>query len=132
MTALTTRSIPPTWPSRSPPRWASRRSSRKRRPILLEPIVDITVYAPPEFIGDVTGDLNKRRGRIASIESDKVAAQVPLGELTKYATDLRSFTHGRGTYSFKFSHYEEVPAATQEKLMATYAKLKAEGELSKV
>jgi elongation factor G len=105
---------------------------QEARPTLLEPIVEITVYAPPEFIGDVTGDLNKRRGRISSIESDKVAASVPLGELTKYATDLRSFTHGRGTYTYKFSHYEEVPAGTQEKLVATYQKLKAEGELVKV
>jgi elongation factor G len=104
---------------------------QEARPILLEPIVDITVFAPPNFIGDVTGDLNKRRGRIISIESDKVTAKVPLGELTKYATDLRSFTHGQGTYSFKFSHYEEVPAATQEKLVAVYTKLKAEGELTK-
>ncbi|MBN3032987.1 MAG: elongation factor G [Candidatus Saganbacteria bacterium] len=102
---------------------------QEARPVILEPIVDITVYAPPEFIGDVTGDLNKRRGRITTIESDKVVARVPLGELTKYATDLRSFTHGHGTYSFKFDHYEEVPAATQEKLTAAYAKLKAEGEI---
>jgi elongation factor G len=102
---------------------------QEARPILLEPIVDITVYAPPEFIGDVTGDLNKRRGRISTIESDKVAAQVPLGELTKYATDLRSFTHGRGTYTYKFSHYEEVPAATQEKLVLAYTKLKEAGAL---
>ena len=105
---------------------------QEAKPVLLEPIVDITVYAPPEFIGDVTGDLNKRRGKISTIESDKVIAQVPLGELTKYATDLRSFTHGRGTYTYKFSHYEEVPAATQEKLVAAYQKLKAEGELTKV
>jgi len=105
---------------------------QEARPILLEPIVEITTYAPPEFIGDVTGDLNKRRGKINTIESDKVAALVPLGELTKYATDLRSFTHGRGNYTYKFSHYEEVPAATQEKLVAVYQKLKAEGELVKV
>jgi len=98
-------------------------------PTLLEPIVDITVYAPPEFIGDVTGDLNKRRGRITTIESDKVVAKAPLGELTKYATDLRSFTHGRGTYTFRFSHYEEVPAGTKDKLVAAYTKLKEEGGL---
>lgn len=102
---------------------------QEARPVILEPIVDITVYAPPEYIGDVTGDLNKRRGRIASIESNKVTAQVPLGELTKYATDLRSFTHGHGTYTYKFSRYEEVPAGTQEKLASTYTKLKEAGEL---
>ena len=103
---------------------------QEARPILLEPIVEIIVYAPPEFIGEGTGDLNKRRGRITTIESDKVSAKVPLGELTKYATELRSFTHGRGTYTFKFYHYEEVPASTQEKLVAAYQKLKAEGELT--
>jgi elongation factor G len=97
------------------------------RPAIMEPIVDITVYAPPEFIGDVTGDLNKRRGRITTIETDKVIAKVPLGELTKYAADLRSFTHGRGSYTFKFSHYEQVPPQTQEKLVAIYTKLKEEG-----
>lgn len=102
---------------------------QEARPTLLEPIVDIAVYAPPEFIGNVTGDLNKRRGRISTIESDKVMAQVPLGELTRYATDLRSFTHGRGTYTYKFSHYEEVPAATQEKLVAHYTKMREEGGL---
>lgn len=105
---------------------------QEARPAILEPIVDITVYAPPEYIGDVTGDLNKRRGRIITIESEKVIAKAPLGELTKYATDLRSFTHGHGTYTYKYSHYEQVPAGTQEKLVATYAKLKAEGELGKV
>ena len=105
---------------------------QEAHPVILEPIVEITGYAPPQFIGNVTSDLNKRRGRIGTIESDKVIAKAPLGELTKYATDLRSFTHGRGTYSYKFDHYEEVPAATQEKLVATYAKLKAEGELTKV
>ncbi|MCU0640560.1 MAG: elongation factor G [Candidatus Margulisbacteria bacterium] len=97
------------------------------RPAIMEPIVDITVSAPPEFIGDVTGDLNMRRGRITTIETDRVVAKVPLGELTKYATDLRSFTHGRGSYSFKFSHYEQVPPATQEKLVAIYSKLKESG-----
>ncbi|HVN66930.1 MAG TPA: EF-Tu/IF-2/RF-3 family GTPase, partial [Candidatus Sulfotelmatobacter sp.] len=102
---------------------------QEAKPIILEPIVDITVYAPPEYIGDVTGDLNKRRGKISNIETDRVTAKVPLGELTKYATDLRSFTHGHGTYTFKFSHYETVPPATQEKLVAVYTKLKEAGGL---
>ncbi|MBI5078667.1 elongation factor G [Candidatus Saganbacteria bacterium] len=105
---------------------------QEANPSLIEPIVEITIYAPPEFIGDVTGDINKRRGKILSIESDKVTAKVPLAELTKYAADLRSFTHGRGTYTYKFSHYEEAPAGTREKLVAVYQKLKAEGDLAKV
>ncbi|KPJ69863.1 elongation factor G [candidate division WOR-1 bacterium DG_54_3] len=97
------------------------------KPILLEPIVEITVNVPPEFVGEVTGDLNKRRGRISNIEADKVVALVPLGEIAKYATDLRSFTHGQGTFSTKFSHYEQVPPQTQQKLVGTYQKLKEAG-----
>lgn len=97
------------------------------KPILLEPIVDITVNVPPEFVGEVTGDLNKRRGRISNIETDKVSAQVPLGEIAKYATDLRSFTHGQGTFSTKFSHYEQVPPQTQAKLVDIYTKMREAG-----
>ncbi len=97
------------------------------KPILLEPIVEITVNVPPEFVGEVTGDLNKRRGRISNIEADKVVAQVPQGEISKYATDLRSFTHGQGTFSTKFSHYEQVPPQTQQKLVEIYQKLKEAG-----
>ena len=97
------------------------------KPVLLEPIVEITVNVPPEFVGEVTGDLNKRRGRISNIEADKVAAMVPLGEISKYATDLRSFTHGQGSFSTKFSHYEQVPPQTQQKLVEVYLKLKEAG-----
>jgi elongation factor G len=100
---------------------------QEAKPILLEPIVEITVNVPPEFVGEVTGDLNKRRGRISTIESDKVVALVPQGEIAKYATDLRSFTHGQGTFSTKFSHYEQVPPQTQQKLMDIYTKLKEAG-----
>ena len=96
-------------------------------PTLLEPIVEITINVPPEFVGEVTGDLNKRRGRISNIETNKVVAIVPQGELAKYATNLRSFTHGQGSFSTKFSHYEQVPPQTQQKLMEAYSKLK-EGE----
>lgn len=100
---------------------------QEAKPLLLEPIVEITVSVPPEFVGEVTGDLNKRRGRILNIEADKVVALVPAGEISKYATDLRSFTHGQGTFSTKFSHYEQVPPQTQQKLTAAYQKLKEAG-----
>jgi len=102
---------------------------QEAHPVILEPVVEVTVFAPPEYIGNITGDLNKRRGRISSIETDKVVALVPLAELSKYATDLRSFTHGTGSYTYKFSHYEEAPMAVQQKLIETYQKLKAEGGL---
>lgn len=101
------------------------------RPIILEPIVEISVTAPPEFIGDITGDLNKRRGKISTIETDRVAALVPQGEIAKYSTDLRSFTHGQGTFSTKFSHYEPVPPQTQQKLVAIYQKLKEAGSVER-
>jgi elongation factor G len=97
------------------------------RPVLLEPIVEIEVNVPPEFVGEVTGDLNKRRGKIINIGTDKVEALVPQGEISKYATDLRSFTHGQGTFTTKFSHYEPVPPQTQQKLIQTYQKLKEAG-----
>jgi len=97
------------------------------RPTLLEPIVEITVNAPAEFIGDLTGDLNKRRGRVLNIESDKIVALVPQGELSKYATDLRSMTHGQGSFTTRFSHYEQVPPTTQQKLVEHYTKLREAG-----
>lgn len=104
-----------------------KKAIQEANPILLEPIMEITVNVPPEFVGEVTGDLNKRRGRISNIESDKVVALVPLGEIAKYATDLRSLTHGQGTFSTKFSHYEQVPPQTQQKLVEAYQKLKESG-----
>jgi len=100
---------------------------QEAKPILLEPIVEITVNAPAEFIGDLTGDLNKRRGRVLNIESDKIVATVPQGEIAKYATDLRSMTHGQGTFSTKFRHYDQVPPQTQAKLVDVYQKLKEAG-----
>lgn len=101
------------------------------KPVLLEPIVEITVNAPPELIGDVTGDLNKKRGKILNIENDKVVALVPLGAIAKYATELRSFTHGQGTFSTKFSHYEQVPPTDQQRLTAAYQKLKEAGDVER-
>ncbi|MEA3494236.1 MAG: elongation factor G [Candidatus Margulisiibacteriota bacterium] len=97
------------------------------RPVLLEPIVEVTVTVPQEHVGEVTGDLNKRRGKVLNIETDKVVALVPAGEIAKYATDLRSFTHGQGTFSTKFSHYEQVPPPTQQKLVGIFQKLKGGG-----
>ena len=97
------------------------------KPILLEPVVEITVTAPAEHIGEVTGDLNKHRGKILQIETEKVVALVPAGEISKYATTLRSFTHGQGVFSTKFSHYEQVPPQTQQKLVEIYQKMKEAG-----
>jgi elongation factor G len=91
-------------------------------PILLEPIEEIAVRVPEEFLGDVMGDLSSRRGKILGTESDGshqiIKALAPTSEIYKYATHLRSLTQGRGTHSAKFSHYEEVPRELAEKVIA--------------
>jgi len=87
---------------------------RKCEPVLLEPIMDAQMIVPSEFLGKVIGDLNSRRARIHKVtarsQTEVIDAEVPLAEMFKYSTDLRSMTQGRGTYSMEFSHYEEVDA----------------------
>jgi elongation factor G len=91
-------------------------------PILLEPIEEVAVRVPEEFLGDVMGDLSSRRGKILGTESDGsyqvIKALAPTSEIYKYATHLRSLTQGRGTHSAKFSHYEEVPRELADKVVA--------------
>lgn len=90
-------------------------------PVLLEPIYSVKVYVPDEYMGDVIGDMNKRRGRIMGMDQvdgqQCVSAEVPLGEMFKYATDLRSMTQARGSFEMKFERYEEVPAADAKKII---------------
>ena len=85
----------------------------KADPVLLEPVMKVEVTVPEEYMGDVMGDINSRRGRIEGMDprlgTQLIKAAVPLSEMFGYATDLRSRTQGRGTYSMEFSHYEEVP-----------------------
>lgn len=93
---------------------AFKNAAQQADPILLEPIMNVSVSVPKMFTGDVLGGLNSKRGRIIGMESespliDRVIAQVPLAEMLKYAIDLRSITGGRGTFAMSFSHYEEVP-----------------------
>ena len=92
------------------------------QPILLEPIVNIEIEVPDEYMGDVIGDLNGRRGRVSGMDSkgshQVVKGQVPLAEILKYAPDLTSMTSGRGTFTYTHSHYEEVPAHLAEKIIA--------------
>ena len=87
-------------------------------PVLLEPVVKVVVETPDEYMGDVMGDLNSRRGRILGMESDEskqeIVAEVPLGEMFGYATDLRSMTKGRASYSMEFECYREVPKNIQD------------------
>ena len=91
------------------------------RPCILEPIMSVEVIVPDNYMGDVMGDMNKRRGRImgTNIVDGKavVSAEAPQGELAKYATDLRSMTQGRGSFTTKFERYEEVPPQAQDKII---------------
>ncbi|MBN2382752.1 elongation factor G [bacterium] len=93
-------------------------------PVLLEPIMDVEVICPEDMVGDIIGDLNGRRGRVQGFEAKGhrqiVKAQVPQAEMLTYASDLRSMTGGRGIFSMKFSHYEELPAHLQEKVIAEF------------
>jgi elongation factor G len=95
---------------------------RKGAPILLEPIMDVEVVTPEEFTGDIVGDISSRRGKIAGIEprpgTQAIKARVPLEEMFGYATDIRSKTQGRATYTMQFAHYEEVPHQKSTEIMA--------------
>ncbi|MEO2065553.1 MAG: elongation factor G, partial [Desulfurobacteriaceae bacterium] len=100
---------------------AFKEGAKKANPVLLEPIMEVEVTTPEEFMGDVIGDLNKRRGRVQGMEArgnaQVIRALVPLAEMFGYATDLRSMTQGRATYIMKFSHYEEVPPNVAEQII---------------
>ncbi|MBC7294582.1 MAG: elongation factor G [Thermoleophilia bacterium] len=101
---------------------AFREAAKKAGPVLLEPIEDVEVVVPEEYMGDVMGDLNSRRGHIVGMEpragAQVIRAEVPLAEMFGYATDLRSMTQGRATYTMQFSHYAEVPAAIAQEIIA--------------
>lgn len=96
------------------------------RPVLLEPIMNVKVIVPEDYMGDVISDLSSKRAKIGGMEphgrNQVVKALVPLAEMSKYATELRSITHGRGTYSMEFDHYEEVPSEIADRIIAQTAK----------
>ncbi|MFL5860994.1 MAG: elongation factor G, partial [Solirubrobacteraceae bacterium] len=85
----------------------------RAKPVLLEPVFAVEVVTPEEFMGDVIGDLNRRRGQVSGMEqrgnAQVISAHVPLAEMFGYATDMRSATQGRATYTMQFDRYEEVP-----------------------
>lgn len=95
---------------------------KKAKPVLLEPVMSVEIVTPEEYMGDVIGDLNSRRGRIQNLErrgnAQVIKAQAPLAEMFGYATDLRSKTQGRATYTMQFSHYDEVPKGVSEGIIA--------------
>jgi elongation factor G len=107
---------------------AFRKAAEQADPVLLEPVMKVTVVAPDEFMGDIMGDLNSRRGRVLGMENagknQIINAYVPMAEFQTYAPDLRSMTGGRGIYRMEFSHYDEVPAHIGQKIIEAAAKAK--------
>ncbi len=100
---------------------AFREAAKKANPVILEPMMKVEVEVPEEFMGDVIGDISKRRGQVTGM-GDRggnkiVDAFVPLAEMFGYSTDLRSMTQGRATYSMEFDHYEEVPANVAKEII---------------
>jgi elongation factor G len=100
---------------------AFKEASRKAKPVLLEPIMKVEVVTPDDYMGDVMGDLSSRRGKLGGMEqrgsSQVINAQVPLSEMFGYATDLRSRTSGRATYTMQFDSYQQMPSNVQEEIV---------------
>lgn len=94
--------------------------AKKANPVILEPIMKVEITVPEEYMGDVIGDMNSRRGKMEGMEAKQgtqiIRGFIPLSEMFGYATALRSKTQGRGTYSMEPSHYEEVPKSILEQI----------------
>ena len=107
-------------------REAFKNAFRDAGPVLREPIMDVKITVPESYMGDVLGDLNTRRARVQGMETEKgrsiVSAQVPMAEMLRYTTQLRSITGGRGIFAMEFSHYENVPAHVQAEIVAARQK----------
>lgn len=108
---------------------AFKKGFKDAHPVILEPIYDVEIVFPEEFMGAVSGDISSRRGRIHGMDVygklQKITCQMPLSEMNDYSTKLRSLTQGRGYYDRKFSNYEEVPKEVESKIIADYEKEKA-------
>ncbi len=111
---------------------AFKKAALAAKPVLLEPITEMEVVIPEENVGDIIGDLNGRRGRVLGVDalgkSQVVRCQVPLAEVLRYSSDLRSITSGRGQFTMKVSHYEEIPSAIAEKVISESKKEMGEEE----
>ena len=109
-----------------------KKGMEQSQPTLLEPIMKVEVLVPEEFVGDIMGDMNSKRGKIMGVEAKGknqiVRAVVPMAEMLKYAPDLRSMTGGRGTFTMEFSHYEEVPAHISQKVIEAANKAREAAE----
>jgi elongation factor G len=101
---------------------AFKEAARRAAPVLLEPMMDVEVTTPADYMGDVMGDLSSRRGKIQGMDqrgdAQVIRALVPLSEMFGYSTTLRSATQGRAVYSMQFAHYEEVPKSKAEEIIA--------------
>ncbi len=101
---------------------AFREAARKAGPVLLEPVMKLEVICPDDYLGDVAGDINSRRGKVEAMEmrsgSRVIRIHVPLAEMFGYATVLRTLTQGRGVFSMEFSRYEKTPAQVQSEIVA--------------
>ncbi len=111
---------------------ALRKAVMGASPVLLEPIMDVEVVIPDDYLGAITGDVNSRRGRVIGMEvrgkSEVLKAQIPQSEMFAYANDLRSLTGGRGSYTMRFSHYEEVPHKIATPIITRYQASKKQDE----
>jgi elongation factor G len=101
---------------------ALKEAVKRSKPVLLEPVMDVEVVTPSDYMGDIIGDLSARRGRVGGMtdrgDAQVIGASVPLGEMFGYSTTLRSLSQGRAVYTMQFSHYEEVPQSKAEEIMA--------------
>jgi elongation factor G len=108
---------------------ALKAATARAKPVLLEPVFAVEVVTPEEFMGDVIGDLNRRRGHVQGMEqrgnAQVISAYVPLSEMFGYATDLRSNTQGRATYTMQFERYDEVPPNIAERVVGDQAQAAA-------
>jgi elongation factor G len=102
-------------------RIAFKKGMETAKPVLLEPVVNVEIEVPDNFMGDIIGDLNSKRGRVLGMEpagkKQIIKAQVPQAEMARYTIDLKSMTQGRGKFKTEFSHYEEVPAQFADKII---------------
>ena len=105
---------------------AFKEGMKKGDPVILEPIMNVEITVPDQYLGDVMGDISKRRGNLQGTTSNAgsqiIRAQVPLAEMTGYISDLRSKTQGRGDFNMEPSHYAEVPRNVAEKIIGQRAK----------
>jgi elongation factor G len=99
---------------------------RRAKPVLLEPIMDVEVVTPSDYMGDIIGDLSARRGKVGGMTERAgarvIGASVPLGEMFGYSTTLRSLSQGRAVYTMQFAHYDEVPKSKAEEIMSANGK----------